>query len=107
MPTPTSSSQGPRNPSAVSNSPSASSISRQVVLPLVLRQPGEHLVQRAERLPLELGALRRGGELERRLDPVHLDVAESGRVELVAERSPTRTAPGAQAPAAAAAPAGG
>ena len=54
---------------------SASSTSAQAASRSGLGEPGEHLVERAERLALELRALRRRRQPERRLDAAHLDLA--------------------------------
>ena len=72
-------------------------------LPRGLVELGEHLVQRAERLPLELGALGGRGEPERGVDPLHLHLAEACLLEevarFVAEKGPGRPGPAATAPA--------
>jgi len=47
--------------------------------PLGLGEPGQHLVQRTERLAFELCALGGAREPKRRLDPAHLDIREPTR----------------------------
>src|SRR5581483_10522651 len=49
-------------------------------------EPREHLVEGAERLALEAGALRRRLHDERRLHAAHLDLREARGVELLADR---------------------
>src|SRR5439155_15401553 len=52
---------------------------------LARREAGEHLVECAERLALEPGALRRACDPQRRGDAVHLDVMETRLCEQFAD----------------------
>src|SRR6185312_11356197 len=48
-------------------------------------ETAEHLMQRPERLALEAGALGSARKPERRIEALHLDVAEPGLLEQVAD----------------------
>ena len=85
VPAPTSNSHGPLNAPADLELPERGLDLCPGCLTRRLVELGQHLVQRAERLPLELGALGRRGEPERSVEPLHLHLAEPCFLEQLAE----------------------